>query len=73
MSNPSQLFLLADHIKLSLLEWQRAKNLNPDDDSLNGDISRSFEQLRNGIAALDQESARLQQAGDQGFVLSLCM
>ncbi|KAL7820538.1 hypothetical protein V8C44DRAFT_316949 [Trichoderma aethiopicum] len=65
MPSPSQLFLLADHIKLSLLEWQRAKALNPDDDSLSGDISRSFDQLRNGIASLDQESARLQQAGDQ--------
>ncbi|KAK0755938.1 hypothetical protein N5P37_011491 [Trichoderma harzianum] len=65
MSNPSQLFLLADHIKLSLLEWQRAQSLNPDDTSLSGDISRSFDQLRNGIASLDQESARLQQAGDE--------
>ncbi|KAL6854065.1 hypothetical protein J3F83DRAFT_508135 [Trichoderma novae-zelandiae] len=65
MASPSQLFLLADHIKLSLLEWQRAKALNPADDSLSGDISRSFDQLRNGIASLDQESARLQQAGDQ--------
>ncbi|EHK26692.1 uncharacterized protein TRIVIDRAFT_130250 [Trichoderma virens Gv29-8] len=65
MSNPSQLFLLADHIKLSLLEWQRAHGLNPDDTSLSGDISRSFDQLRNGIASLEQESARLQQAGDQ--------
>ncbi|UKZ73445.1 hypothetical protein TrVFT333_001092 [Trichoderma virens FT-333] len=65
MSNPSQLFLLADHIKLSLLEWQRAHGLNPDDTSLSGDISRSFDQLRNGISSLEQESARLQQAGDQ--------
>ncbi|KAH6604962.1 syntaxin 8 [Trichoderma cornu-damae] len=66
MSNPSQLFLLADHIKLSLLEWQRTQNRKPDDDdTLRGDISRSFDQLRNGIASLDQESARLQQAGDE--------
>lgn len=71
MSNPSQLFLLADHIKLSLLEWQRAQSLNPDDTSLSGDISRSFDQLRNGIASLDQESARLQQAGDEASVLPL--
>ncbi|RFU72174.1 syntaxin 8 [Trichoderma arundinaceum] len=71
MSNPSQLFLLADHIKLSLLEWQRAKNLNPDDDALSGDISRSVEQLRNGIASLDEESARLQQAGDLGAAQSI--
>lgn len=71
MSNPSQLFLLADHIKLSLLEWQRAQSLNPDDTSLSGDISRSFDQLRNGIASLDQESARLQQAGDEASVFPL--
>ncbi|PNP40328.1 hypothetical protein TGAMA5MH_07655 [Trichoderma gamsii] len=65
MSNPSQLFLLADHIKLSLLEWQRAQNLDPDDNSHNSDVSRSFDQLRNGIASLEQESARLQEAGDE--------
>ncbi|KAL7785134.1 hypothetical protein V8C37DRAFT_394647 [Trichoderma ceciliae] len=65
MSNPSQLLLLADHIKLSLLEWKRAQNLNPNDNTQSGDISRSFDQLRNGIASLDQESAHLRQAGDQ--------
>lgn len=71
MSNPSQLFLLADHIKLSLLEWQRAQNLDPDDNSHNSDVSRSFDQLRNGIASLEQESARLQEAGDEVFVFPL--
>jgi syntaxin 8 len=71
MSSPSQLFLLADHIKLSLLEWQRAQNLDPEDNSHNSDVSRSFDQLRNGIASLEQESARLQEAGDEVFVSSL--
>ncbi|KAL7929116.1 hypothetical protein V8C35DRAFT_316271 [Trichoderma chlorosporum] len=65
MSNPSQLFYVADHIKLSLLEWQRTHASNPNNTTLSGDISRSFDQLRNGIASLEQESARLQEAGDQ--------
>lgn len=53
MSNPSQLLLLADHIKLSLLERQRAISLkldpNPSQDS---NISRSLESFREGIETL---------------------
>ncbi|KAK6375113.1 hypothetical protein LTR64_003232 [Lithohypha guttulata] len=57
MSNPSQLLLLADHIKLSLLERQRAQSLNlernPAQDS---NISRSLESFRESLAALESKS-----------------
>ena len=58
MSNPSQLFLLADHIKLSLLERQRAISLkldpNPSQDS---NIARSLESFREGIESLSSRSS----------------
>src|SRR5689334_4590058 len=57
MSNPSQLLLLADHIKLSLLERQRAQSLNlelsPTQDS---NISRSIESFRESLAAFESKS-----------------
>ncbi|KLJ09637.1 syntaxin 8 [Blastomyces silverae] len=64
MSNPSQLFLLADHIKLSLLERQRAISLKLEPNSQDGEISRSLESLREGIEALDSQIARLEQNDD---------
>lgn len=54
MTKPSQLYLLADHIKLSLLERQRASSLNLDNDTQDGHISRSLDQLRSGLASLEQ-------------------
>ncbi|KAB5585267.1 hypothetical protein GE09DRAFT_19896 [Coniochaeta sp. 2T2.1] len=66
MSNPNALFLLADHIKLSLLERQRAKTLNLDADTQDGHISRSLEQFKDGLDALQQEHARLEEASDPG-------
>ena len=58
MSNPSQLLLLADHVKLSLLERQRAISLkidpNPSQDS---NISRSLESFREGIESLSTRSS----------------
>ena len=57
MSNPSQLLLLSDHIKLSLLERQRAISLNLDPNpTQDSHISRSLESLREGITALEQKS-----------------
>lgn len=53
MTNPSQLFLLADHIKLSLLERQRAISLNLEPNSQDGEISRSLESLREGIESVE--------------------
>lgn len=70
MSNPNQLFLLADHIKLSLLERQRAQTLHLDDDGNNshdGHISRSLDQFRDGVASLEQEKTRLEQEGDSTY------
>jgi syntaxin 8 len=71
MSSANQLFLLADHIKLSLLERRRAQTLHLDDDSAghqddaqDGHISRSLDQFRSGLTALRQEQARLEDAND---------
>ncbi|KIW06638.1 uncharacterized protein PV09_02350 [Verruconis gallopava] len=56
-SNPSQLFLLADHIKLSLLERQRAISLNLAPNTQDAQISRSLDQLQSGIAALESQAS----------------
>ena len=57
MSNPSQLLLLADHIKLSLLERQRAQSLNLEPNpSQESNISRSLESLRESLEALESKS-----------------
>ncbi|CAI6254463.1 unnamed protein product [Periconia digitata] len=56
-TNPPQLFLLADHIKLSLLERQRAISLNLPSTSQDAQISRSLEQLRSGIESLESQTA----------------
>ncbi|KAK0670040.1 hypothetical protein QBC41DRAFT_248747 [Cercophora samala] len=71
MSNPNALLLLADHIKLSLLERQRAKNLNLPSDTQDGHISRSLDQFRDGIEALEKEQQRLQEAGEEAKSASL--
>ncbi|KAL1634960.1 hypothetical protein SLS56_002044 [Neofusicoccum ribis] len=63
-ANPAQLFLLADHIKLSLLERQRAVSLNLSPNSQDGQISRSLESLSSGIDALD---AQLSQNPDESL------
>ncbi|KAH0444652.1 SNARE domain-containing protein [Colletotrichum camelliae] len=65
MSSLNQLYLLADHIKLSLLERQRAQSLNLDADTQDGHISRSLDQFRDGLDFLDSEVERLQGAGDE--------
>lgn len=81
MANPNALFLLADHIKLSLLERQRTKALDllqdtadaGGDDSNRGDaqdgqISRSLDQFRDGLVALQREQTRLEGNGEAGYV-----
>lgn len=70
MSKPNQLYLLADHVKLSLLERQRAQSLNLDGGSQDGHISRSLEQFREGVAALREEEERLREKGDEEYVVS---
>jgi len=64
MANPNQYFLLADHIKLSLLERQRAISLNLEPTSQDGHISRSLDSLREGLENVTNERVRLQEAGD---------
>ena len=64
MASSSQLYLLADHIKLSLLERQRAISLDLEPTSQDGHISRSLDSMREGVEALEQEDARLRDGGD---------
>jgi len=64
----SSLLLLADHIKLSLLEQQRARSLGLKRDSQEGYIARSLDQFRDGLEALEKEQQRLQAAGDESYV-----
>lgn len=64
MANTNQYFLLADHIKLSLLERQRAVSLNLEPTSQDGHISRSLDSLREGLESISQERIRLQESGD---------
>ncbi|KAI0391003.1 v-SNARE [Xylariaceae sp. FL0594] len=71
MANSNQLFLLADHVKLSLLERQRAQSLNLPVDSNDGHIARSLEQFKDGLAALENELKRLQEAGDEDGALDI--
>ncbi|KAK3304186.1 uncharacterized protein B0T15DRAFT_399856 [Chaetomium strumarium] len=71
MSNPNALLLLADHIKLSLLEQQRAKTLNLRRDSQDGHISRSLDQFREGLETLEKEHQRLQDGGDDSKASTL--
>lgn len=64
MANAPQLYLLADHIKLSLLERQRAISLNLEPNSQDGHISRSLDSMREGVEALEEEQSRLEESGD---------
>ncbi|KAI4133000.1 MAG: hypothetical protein LQ338_000468 [Usnochroma carphineum] len=59
MASASQLYLLADHIKLSVLERQRAISLNLEPNSQDGHISRSLDSFREGIEALEQQQRQL--------------
>ncbi|KAL8949644.1 MAG: hypothetical protein Q9222_004269 [Ikaeria aurantiellina] len=59
MASASQLYLLADHIKLSLLERQRAISLNLEPNSQDGHISRSLDSFREGVEALEQQQRQL--------------
>lgn len=68
MSTPSQLLLLADHIKLSLLERQRAISLNLSPTSQDAQITRSLESLRSGIEEVADNVLRLQEDGDEACV-----
>lgn len=70
MANPNQLFLLSDHIKLSLLERQRAISLNLEPNSQDGHISRSLESFREGLEEISKERERLEQDGDSSYAIT---
>jgi syntaxin 8 len=67
----NQLFLLIDHIKLSLLERQRALSLNLEPNSQDGHISRSLESLREGLEEITKEKKLLEVAGDSKYAIRL--
>ncbi|KAL8380946.1 hypothetical protein RB595_005307 [Gaeumannomyces hyphopodioides] len=72
MSNPNALFLLADHIKLSLLERKRARSLDlAAGDTQDGHIARSLDQFREGLEGLEKEHKRLEAAGDESKAMDL--
>ncbi|KAJ6787486.1 hypothetical protein PWT90_02710 [Aphanocladium album] len=71
MSSAEQLYLLADHIKLSLLERQRAQSLGLDNDSQDGHLSRSLEQFKTGLESLETEKETLQNRGGDSAVSAL--
>jgi syntaxin 8 len=56
-SNPTQLFLLADHIKLSLLERSRAIAMNLPASAQDNQIARSLDSLDAGISSLEAADA----------------
>ncbi|KAJ9667417.1 hypothetical protein H2201_002285, partial [Coniosporium apollinis] len=58
------LLLLADHIKLSLLERRRAISLNLPQNSQDSQIARSLDQLSSGLSHLD---AQLASSDDQSL------
>ena len=69
-TSPHQLFLLADHLKLSLLERQRAISLNLEPHKQDSHISRSLSNLQEGIEALETQQSDLGQAEDDSSDLS---
>ncbi|KAK5165379.1 uncharacterized protein LTR77_008908 [Saxophila tyrrhenica] len=69
-ASPHQLFLLADHLKLSLLERQRAVSFNLESHKQDSDISRSLTSLQEGIEHLESQEADLGQAADSSSDLS---
>ncbi|KAK4543531.1 hypothetical protein LTR36_005426 [Oleoguttula mirabilis] len=61
---PHQLFLLADHLKLSLLERQRAVALNLEPNKQDAQITRSLASLQEGLEQLDAQQADLDEPDD---------
>ena len=55
--NLAQLFLLSDHIKLSLHERQRAISLNLVPNLQNAEISRSLESFREGLEGVERQQS----------------
>lgn len=64
-TSPHQLLLLADHIKLSLLERQRAQSLDLPAKKQDTSIRRSLAALRDGIASLERQKFDQDAAGEE--------
>ena len=69
-ATPHQLFLLSDHLKLSLLERQRAIALNLEPHAQDAHITRTLSSLQEGIEALESQQSDLGQAEDTTSDLS---
>jgi syntaxin 8 len=63
-TSPSQLFLLADHLKLSLLERQRAISLNIEAGKQDTQITRSLASFQEGLEYLEIQQQDLGEAED---------
>lgn len=61
MTSTTQLFLLSDHLKLSLFELQRAQSLSLDVES--GKVSDMKRSLRALISGIENAERRLEAAG----------
>ncbi|KAI4744102.1 putative Syn8 snare [Aureobasidium sp. EXF-12298] len=70
-TSPHQLFLLADHIKLSLLERQRAQSLKlPANSTNDGPLTRSLESMRAGIETLTSNAEEQESTGEAMAMLT---
>lgn len=69
-TSPHQLLLLADHLKLSLLERQRALSLGIDASKQDSHIARSLASLQEGIEDLEAQQDDLGQAEDSNSDLA---
>ena len=70
LQSAHQLLLLADHLKLSLLERQRAVALNLEPHKEDSRISRNLSELQEGIEALESQQSDLGQPDDSTSDLS---
>ncbi|KAJ5159775.1 uncharacterized protein N7482_006779 [Penicillium canariense] len=71
MTKPSELFLFADYIKLSLLERQHAISLDLEPNAHDDVISWSLESLEDSIQAMEAEQARLIESNDSAGAAAL--
>ncbi|KAK4494685.1 hypothetical protein PRZ48_014041 [Zasmidium cellare] len=69
-TSPRQLLLLADHLKLSLLERQRAISLNLEPNKQDSHILRSLSNLQEGIEQLEAQQTDLGEAEDDNSDLA---
>lgn len=64
-TTPNQLLLLADHVKLSLLERQRAIALKLEPNKQDAHITRSLDTFREGIESLQAQQEQQEDLGEE--------